>query len=115
LNPSSDVSPPIPGSILKAINIPLDVYVIVVDAFGGMSRDDEAPEIARVASPCSLKFESGSSEGEIYMPWMIQTWHQKLIREKVTIASIVLEIIERHAPRLNISDRRPEDLVLAGI
>jgi hypothetical protein len=114
MNPSSDVSLPILGSIRKAINIPLDVYVIIVDSFGGMFRAYEAPEIARVASPCYFKFEPGSSEGDIYKPWMTEKWHQDFIREKVKIASIVQEIMERHAPQLKMSPQGPEDLVLPG-
>ena len=65
MNPSSDASLPILASIRKAINIPLDIYIIIVDSFGGMFRAYEAPEIARIASPCYFKFEPGTSEGDI--------------------------------------------------
>jgi hypothetical protein len=112
LNPSSDVSLPILGGIRKAIDIPLDVYLIIVDSFGGMFRAYEAPEIARVASPCYFKFEPGTSEGEIYKPWISEAWHQDFIRQKVKIASIVLEIMEKHAPQLKTSPREAKDLVL---
>ena len=112
LNPSSDVSLPILAGIRKAINIPLDVYLIIVDSFGGMFRAYEAPEIARVASPCYFKFEPGSSEGDIYKPWISEAWHQDLIRQKVKMAGIVLEIMETHAPQLKTSKRGAQDLVL---
>ena len=112
LNPISDVSLPILGSIRKAVDIPLDIYIIIVDAFGGMFRAYETPEIARVASPCYFKIEPGTSEGDIYKPWMTEKWHQGLIREKVKIASIVQEIMERHAPELKTSQKGPADLVL---
>ncbi len=112
LNPSSDVSLPILGGIRKAIDIPLDVYLIIVDSFGGMFRAYEAPEIARVASPCYFKFEPGTSEGDIYKPWISETWHRDFIRQKVKIASIVLEIMEKHAPKLKTSPRGAKDLVL---
>ena len=112
LNPISDVSLPILGSIRKAVDIPLDVYIIIVDAFGGMFRAYETPEIARVASPCYFKIEPGTSEGDIYKPWMTEDWHQGLIREKVKIASIVQEIMERHAPEMKTSQKGPADLVL---
>jgi len=112
MNPSSDVSLPILGSIRKAIDIPLDVYMIIVDSFGGMFRAYEAPEIARIASPCYLKFEPGTSEGDIYKPWIMEEWHQGLVREKVKIASIVQEIMERHASQLKTSAKAPDDLVL---
>lgn len=112
MNPISDVSLPILGSIRRAANLPLDVYVIIVDSFGGMFRAYEAPEIARVASPCYFKFEPGTSEGDIYKPWIAEDWHENLIREKVKIASIVLEIMHKHAPELKTSSKGPADLVL---
>jgi hypothetical protein len=112
MNPISDITLPILGSIRKAINIPLDVYIIIVDSFGGMYRAYETPEIARIASPCYFKFEPGTSEGDIYKPWITEAWHQGLIREKVKIASIVQEIMQRHAPELKTSGKGPADLVL---
>jgi hypothetical protein len=112
MNPSSDVSLPILGAIRKTVNITLDVYIIIVDSFGGMFRAYEAPEIARIASPCYFKFEPGTSEGDIYKPWVSEAWHQGLIREKVKIAAIVHEIMQRHAPELKVSPKGPADLVL---
>ena len=112
LNPSSDVSLPILGGIRKTVGITLDVYIIIVDSFGGMFRAYEAPEIARIASPCYFKFEPGTSESDIYKPWVTEEWHQGLIREKVKIASIVQEIMQRHAPELKVSPKGPADLVL---
>ncbi len=112
MNPSSDISLPILAGIRKAVDIPLDIYVIVVDSFGGMFRAYEAPEIARVASPCYLKFEPGSSEGEIYKPWVSENWHRDFVKEKVKMASIVEEIMERHAPSLLMSRQGPADLAV---
>jgi hypothetical protein len=112
MNPLSDVSLPILGAIRRAVDIPLDIYLIIVDSFGGMFRAYEAPEIARIASPCYFKFEPGTSEGDIYKPWIDEQWHQNLIREKVKIASIVQEIMQRHAPQLKTSPKGPADLVL---
>lgn len=115
MNPASDVSLPILASIRKTVNIPLDVYIIVVDSFGGMFRAYEAPEIARVAAPCYFKFEPGTSEGDIYKPWVAESWHQEFVRQKVKIASIVLEIMENHASQLIVSGKGPSDLVLPVI
>ncbi len=103
MNPISDVSLPILGSIRKAVDIPLDVYIIIVDAFGGMFRAYETPEIARVASPCYFKIEPGTSEGDIYKPWVTEGFHDNLIRQKVKIASILQEIMERHASEMKTS------------
>jgi hypothetical protein len=115
LNPSSDVSLPILGSIRKAVDIPLDVYMIIVDSFGGMFRAYEGPEIARIASPCYFKFEPGTSESDIYKPWITEDFHANLIREKVKIAQIVQEIMDRHAPELKTSPQGAADLVLPVI
>lgn len=112
MNPISDVSLPILGGIRKAVSIPLDIYLIIVDSFGGMFRAYEAPEIARVASPCYFKFEPGTSEGDIYKPWISEDFHANLIRQKVKIAGIVMEIMQRHAPSLKTSEPGPADLVL---
>jgi len=112
INPASDVSLPILAGIRRAIDVPLDVYIIVVDSFGGEFRAYEAPEIARVASPCYFKFEPGTSESDIYKPWVSEEWHCEFIRQKIKIVSIVREIMERHAPELIASPRGPADLVL---
>jgi len=115
MNPISDVSLPILGGIRKAVDIPLDVYMIIVDSFGGMFRAYEGPEIARVASPCYFKFEPGTSEGDIYKPWISESWHSELIRQKVKIAQIVLEIMDKHAPEMRMSLQGPADLVLPAV
>ncbi|MFO7877204.1 MAG: hypothetical protein R6U55_11555 [Desulfovermiculus sp.] len=112
MNPLSDVSLPILSSIRKAVDMPLDVYVIIVDAFGGMYRAYEAPEIARVASPVYFKIEPGTSEADIYKPWAFESFHQELIREKVKMAQVIQEMMTRHAPQLKTSDKGAKDLIL---
>ncbi len=112
LNPISDVSRPILSSIRQAVDIPLDVYTIVPNSFGGNFRAWEAPEIAKVASPCYFKFEPGTSEDEIYMPWIAEEWHENFIKEKVKLASIVMEIMDKHAPEMLTSPKGAKDLVL---
>lgn len=112
LNPISDVSRPILSAIRKAVDIPLDIYTIIVNSFGGNFRGYECPEIAKVASPCYFKFEPGTAEGDIYMPWVTEAWHAGFIKEKVKIAAIVMELMERHAPEMKTSAKGAEDLVL---
>jgi len=111
-NPSSDVSLPILAAIRKAVSIPVDVYVAVVDSMGGEFRVMETPEIARVASPCYFKIEPGKSEPDIYKPWVTEDWHAQFVREKVKMADIIREVIGRHAPELRLSDQGPADLSL---
>lgn len=115
LNPLSDISRPILASIRKAINIPLDIYTIVPNSFGGNFRAYEAPEIAKVASPCYLKYEPGTSEEDIYMPWVTEAWHEDFIKQKVKIASIVNEIMDKHAPEIKTSPKGANDLVLTKV
>jgi hypothetical protein len=110
MNPLSDVSLPILSSIRKAVDIPLDVYMIIVDSFGGMFRAYEVPEIVRTAAPVYFKIEPGTSEADIYKPWVSESWHDEFIRQKVKIASILQEIMERRAPELKISEQGPSDL-----
>lgn len=112
MNPSSDVSLPILAGIRGAVNMTLDVYIIIVDAFGGMYRAYEAPEIGRVASPCYFKIEPGTSEGDIYKPWVFEPFHQSFVKEKVKIASVIEEIMSRHAPELKTSKKGAAGLVL---
>lgn len=110
MNPSSDVSLPIIASIRKAVNMPLDIYMIVVDSFGGMFRAYEAPVIARIASPCYFKLEPGTSEADIYKPWVTESWHREFVRQKVKIASVIKEIMDTHAPNLKMSQAGVPDL-----
>lgn len=113
-NPAADLSLPMIAGIRKTIRIPLDIYIIIVDSFGGMFRVYESPEIARVASPCYFKFEPGISEGVIYKPWMDEDFHEKLIRGKVKMASIVREVVNKMNPSMKISKSGPKDLVLTA-
>lgn len=112
LNPLSDISLPIIAGIRKAIDIPLDIYLIVVDSFGGTYRIYEAPEICRIASPCYLKIEPGRSEADIYKPWVSEEFHAAFVRQKVKIASILMEIMERHAQGSRISAAGSTDLAV---
>jgi hypothetical protein len=77
-----------------------------------MFRAYEAPEIARIASPCDFKFEPGTSEAEIYKPWVTEDWHKNFIRQKVKMAGIVAELMNRHAPSLKTSKYGPKDLAI---
>jgi hypothetical protein len=111
-NPAADLSLPILAGIRKAVTIPLDIYISIVDSFGGMFRVYEAAEIARVASPCYFKFEPGVSEGVIYKPWVTEEFHEQLVRQKVKMASIVREVVANANADIKLSGANPKDLVL---
>jgi len=112
LNPTSDVTFPILASIRRAVSIPLDVYMWPFDSMGGEFRAYEGAEIARIASPCYFKFEPGTSDQQVYRPWIAEDWVKDFVRMKVKMASIVKEIVERHGPQIKLSGKGPSDLVL---
>jgi hypothetical protein len=115
MNPTSDVSLAILAGMRKAVNIPIDIYMFITDAEGGMYRIYDAPEIARITAPCYFKIEPGVSQAEIYKPWVQESWQAEFMREKVKEAAIFQEIMERHAPQLKLSKKGPSDLVLPVI
>jgi hypothetical protein len=112
MNPISDITLPILGSIRATVKMPMDVYMIIVDSFGGMFRAYDAPEVARVAAPVYFKIEPGTSEADIYKPWISGTQHDDWIRAKVKIGSILREIVQRRNPELVLSAQGPKDLTL---
>jgi len=114
-NPISDVSLPILGSIRSTVDMPMDVYMIIVDAFGGMFRAYEAPEIVRIAAPVYFKIEPGTSESDIYKPWVTAAQHDELVRMKVRLGAILREIVQRRSPELKLSSQGPADLRLPAV
>jgi hypothetical protein len=106
LNPVGDLSRPMLGAIRQAVKIPLDVWAITFDSFGGMNRLWEAGEIAAVAAPCYFKVEPGDSEGAMYVSWREPTAQDAAIRNKVRHAKILLELAERTSPEVHASAPR---------
>ncbi len=111
-NPLSDLTLPMLASIRQAVNIPLDIYVYIVNAMGGVNRFYQAAEIVRLCSPCYLKFEPGQSEEEIYGPWVSEEAHSNLVRHKVRYASIVQELMGRLRAGLVASPAGSDDLAI---
>lgn len=92
LNPVGDLSRPMLAAIRSVVTIPLDIWAITFESFGGMNRLWEAGEIARVAAPCYFKIEPGDSEAVMYNAWIDEKYHQDLIRHKVRHAAILNEL-----------------------
>jgi len=92
LNPVGDLSRPMLAAIRSVVTIPLDIWAITFESFGGMNRLWEAGDIARVAAPCYFKIEPGESEAVMYNPWIEEKYHQQLIRHKVRHAAILNEL-----------------------
>jgi hypothetical protein len=112
VNPLADLTIPMLSAIRSAIDIPMDVYLCLVQAMGGFVRFYDAPEIARVAAPCYFKIEPGPSEEAIYAPWNSPSYHDDQIRERVRNAAVMLELIERADPTLVCSEAAPDDLAI---
>ncbi|MBA4322801.1 MAG: hypothetical protein C0408_08300 [Odoribacter sp.] len=114
-NPLGDLSLPMLASIRKAISIPIDVHVILSDSFGGFNRFWEAPELARLCSPCYFKIEPGPAlvaGGGIYKSWTDENFLARFAREKVKHAEIIREIVEKNNPELKLSKQGPDDLAI---
>lgn len=106
LNPVGDLSRPMLGAIRSAVSIPLDIWAVVFESFGGMNRLWEAGEIAAVAAPCYFKVEPGDSEGNMYVGWRDEGDQDAAIRAKVRHARILLELAARTSPEILPSPSR---------
>ncbi len=92
VNPVGDLSRPMLAAIRAATTVPLDIWAITFDSFGGMNRLWEAADIARVAAPVYFKIEPGASEEVMYNGYIDPEYHQNLIRHKVRHAAILTEL-----------------------
>jgi len=115
-NPLSDISLPQFASIRQAVDIPLDLHIIITESFGGYMRFYDAPDMARVCAPCYFKIEPGpacaAGPGALYKPWidggMLADW----ARTKVKYAQIIHEIIQENNPELKMSELGAADLAI---
>ncbi|HDI42543.1 MAG TPA: hypothetical protein ENF62_02025 [Candidatus Bathyarchaeota archaeon] len=115
-NPLGDLTLPMLASIRKAVNIPIDVHVMLSESFGGFNRIWETPEITRIAAPCYYKIEPGTAlaagSGAIYRPWVSPDYLAFLAREKVKYAETIISIIEKNYPEAKLSGVGPSDLAI---
>ncbi|GJF02397.1 hypothetical protein [Pseudonocardia sp. D17] len=92
VNPVGDLSRPVLSAIRSVATVPLDIWAITFDSFGGMTRLWEAADIARVASPVYFKIEPGESEEVMYNGYTDAEFHDRLIVHKVRHAAILREL-----------------------
>lgn len=114
-NPPGDLTLPQLAAIRQAVSIPLDFYIYTAISFGGFNRFYDAPEVARICSPCYFKFEPGpalaAGGGEsLYQPWVRDEEHIHLVRKKVKWAAVVRDLIEENEPEVKISPHGSGDL-----
>ena len=100
------------SAIRSSIDIPMDIYLCLVNSMGGFVRFYEAAEIARIAAPCYFKIEPGPSEAQIYAPWNPPEYHDNMIKERVRNAAVALELIQRENPDLKCSPTGGTDLAV---
>ncbi|MFW5855979.1 MAG: hypothetical protein ACOCVB_01765 [Bacillota bacterium] len=112
-NPLADMTLPMLASIRQSgLEIPLDVYMSLVESMGGFQRYHESAEIARIAAPVYFKIEPGPSEAEMYNTWVDSRnpdFGNNLARERVKLAQIILEWLERDSNKIVTNDYK-EDL-----
>jgi hypothetical protein len=111
-NPVADLPLPMLAAIRKAIDIPIDVHVLLFDSFGGFNRIWETPEITRVTAPCYYKIEPGVSMGSLYKPWVSPDTLAFMAREKVKTAETIIGLIEKNYPEAKLSKIGAEDLAI---
>ncbi|WXG43556.1 MAG: hypothetical protein WED04_05870 [Promethearchaeati archaeon SRVP18_Atabeyarchaeia-1] len=111
-NPLADLSLPQLGSLRSACDIPLDIFAILFDSFGGFNRFYDCPEIVRVCSPVYFKIEPGSNIGSTYRPWVSPDALAFQAREKVKFAEIIHGIIEKNYPEGRLSESGASDLAV---
>jgi hypothetical protein len=115
-NPIADLSLPQLASIRKAIEIPMDLHIILAESFGGYVRFYDGPEMARVCAPCYFKIEHGpacaAGPGALYKPWTSPQLLAEMAREKVKYAQTIHELIQENYPEAVMSKPGTKDLAI---
>jgi hypothetical protein len=115
-NPVADLTIPQFAAIRKAIDIPMDLHIILAESFGGYVRIYEGPDMARTCAPCYFKIEPGpacaAGPQALYKPWVSPSMLAEWAREKVKYAQIIHEIIQENFPEATMSGAGPGDLAV---
>ena len=115
-NPVADLTLPQLAAIRQAVNIPLDLHILLTESFGGYTRFYDGPEMARVCAPCYFKIEPGpacaATGAALYKPWVGEAMLADWGRAKVKYAQIIHEIIQENNPELKMSALGPADLAI---
>jgi hypothetical protein len=115
-NPLGDLTLPQFASIRQAIDIPIDIHIMLADSFGGYIRFYDGPEMARVCAPCYFKIEPGPActvgPGALYKLWTSPDLMAFLAREKVKYAQIIHELIQENFPEATMSKVGAQDLAI---
>lgn len=115
-NPLGDLTLPQFASIRQAVDIPIDIHIILAESYGGFMRFYEAPEMVRVSAPCYFKIEPGpalaAGPQALYKPWVDREMLANWAREKVKYAGVIHELIQENFPEATLSRQGPRDLAI---
>ncbi|CDQ20025.1 Peptidase family U32 [Halobacillus karajensis] len=111
-NVPTDLTLPRLAAIRQAVDIPLDIYVEVPDELGGFIRHFDIPEIIRVAAPVYIKFGLRNAPNIYPSGTHLEDKSMALSKERVRRARIGLEMIQRYAPHLKMSEKGAEGLAV---
>ena len=107
-NPLADLSLPMLASIRSTSNIPMDVYMSLVDSMGNVQRHVDSAEIARICAPVYFKFEPGKNECDIYTAWHEDESLNKLVKLKVQMAKVCKEWCDESEHNLVFNDYKDD-------
>jgi hypothetical protein len=112
INTATDLSAAELGEIRSACSAPLDVYVEVPDDQGGFVRFYEVPDMIRAAAPLYVKLGLRNAPNLYPSGLHLEELAEKLGRERVRRAELVLRLLREQAPELveGRGDDRPPDL-----
>ena len=111
-NPLGDMTLPMLSSIRQGgVDIPLDIYMSLVESMGGFQRFHNSAEIARVAAPVYYKIEPGPNEKDMYNTWADSRnpeFGNRLARDRVKLAQIIEEWIDRSEYDIVMNDHKDD-------
>lgn len=112
INTATDLSAAELGEIRAACSAPLDVYVEVPDDQGGFVRHYDVPDMIRAAAPMYVKLGLRNAPNIYPSGLHLEDLAEKLGRERVRRAELVLRLLREQAPELveGPGDERPADL-----
>lgn len=97
INPVRDLQLPMLAALRAAVGVPLDIHTDNPPASGGFIRTYEAPEIARIASPCHLKTGNSVVAGHGIITSAADG--ERMAEQ----ASIIVEMVNKYCPELEQS------------
>ena len=109
INPVRDLSLPMLAALRRGTSLPIDLHTDNPPASGGFIRSYEAPEMARVASPCHLK--CGNSV--LTAHGIITSAHDGELMANQAV--IIKEMMDKYFPEAIQSEPNQKDMAIPEI